>query len=73
MSGAGHLFQGLPVRGTLYAFFFLFAVSGVLLRSGVLRAPYGEAPLYLKLAPLLLLLIPLHLLTLRGLYRRQNE
>ena len=29
--------------------------------------------LYLKLAPLLLLLIPLHLLTLRGLYRRQNE
>ena len=73
VSGAGHLFQGLPVRGTLYAFFFLFAVSGVLLRSGVLRAPYGEAPLYLKLAPLLLLLIPLHLLTLRGLYRRQNE
>ena len=73
VSGAGHLFQGLTVRGTLYAFFFLFAVSGVLLRSGVLRAPYGEVPLYLKLAPLLLLLIPLHLLTLRGLYRRQNE
>jgi hypothetical protein len=44
-----------------------------MLRSGVLRAPYGEVPLYLKLAPLLLLLIPLHLLTLRGLYRRQNE
>jgi tetratricopeptide (TPR) repeat protein len=73
VSGAGHLFQGLTVRGTLYAFFFLFAVSGVLLRSGVLRAPYGEVPVYLKLAPLLLLLIPLHLLTLRGLYRRQNE
>ncbi|MFY0566087.1 hypothetical protein ACN28E_19900 [Archangium lansingense] len=73
VSGAGHLFQGLTVRGTLYAFFFLFAVAGVLLRSGVLRAPYGEVPLYLKLAPLLLVLIPLHLLTLRGLYRRQNE
>ncbi|HYO51596.1 hypothetical protein [Archangium sp.] len=73
VSGAGHLFHGLAVRGTLYAFFFLLAVSGVLLRSGVLRAPYGDAPLYLKLAPLLLLLIPLHLLTLRGLYRRQNE
>ncbi|PTL82376.1 tetratricopeptide repeat protein [Vitiosangium sp. GDMCC 1.1324] len=73
VSGAGHLFHGLAVRGAIYAFFFLFAVSGVLLRSGVLRSPYGEAPLYLKLAPLLLLLIPLHLLTLRGLYRRQNE
>ena len=46
---------GLAAFGVaLYAFFFLFAVSGVLLRSGVLRAPYGEAPLYLKLAPLLL-------------------
>ncbi|WNG46330.1 hypothetical protein F0U60_21055 [Archangium minus] len=73
VSGAGHVFQGLPVRGAIYAFLFLFAVAGVLLRSGVLRAPYGEVPLYLKLAPLLLLLIPLHLLTLRGLYRRQNE
>lgn len=73
VSGAGHLFHGLPVRGALYAFLFLLSVSGVLLRSGVLRAPYGEAPLYLKLAPLLLLLIPLHLLTLAGLYRRQNE
>jgi hypothetical protein len=39
----------------------------------VLRSPYGDVPLYLKLAPLLLLLIPLHLLSLRGLYRRQNE
>lgn len=73
VSGAGHVFHGLAVRGAIYAFLFLAAVSGVLLRSGVLRAPYGEVPLYLKLAPLLLLLIPLHLLTLRGLYRRQNE
>ncbi|ATB32512.1 hypothetical protein MEBOL_005992 [Melittangium boletus DSM 14713] len=73
VSGAGHVFHGLAVRGALYAFFFLLAVAGVLLRSGVLRSPYGEAPLYLKLAPVLLFLIPLHLLTLRGLYRRQNE
>jgi len=73
VSGAGHLFNGLAVRGTLYAFLFLFAVAGLLLRSGVLRSPYGDVPLYLKLAPLLLLLIPLHLLSLRGLYRRQNE
>ncbi len=73
VSGAGHLFAGWPLRGTLYAFLFLLAVAGVLLRSGVLRVPYGELPMYLKLAPLLLLLIPLHILSLRGLYRRQNE
>ncbi|MFY0575285.1 tetratricopeptide repeat protein [Cystobacter fuscus] len=73
VSGAGHLFNGLAVRGTLYAFLFLLGVAGLLLRSGVLRSPYGEVPMYLKLAPLLLLLIPLHLLSLRGLYRRQNE
>jgi tetratricopeptide (TPR) repeat protein len=73
ISGAGHLFAGLPVRGALYAFLFLFAVAGVFVRNGVVRAPYGEVPLYLKLIPLLLLLIPLHLLTLRGLFRRQQE
>jgi hypothetical protein len=73
VSGAGHLFHGLAVRGALYAFLFLFTVAGLLLRSGVLRAPYGDVPLPLKLAPLLLILIPLHLLSLRGLYRRQNE
>ena len=73
VSGAGHVFHGFALRGALYAFLFLLAVAGVLLRSGVFRAPYGEVPLLLKLAPVLLFLIPLHLLTLRGLYRRQNE
>ncbi len=73
VSGAGHLFAGLPVRGILYAFLFLFAVSAIFLRHGVLRAPYGELPLYLKLIPVFVLLLPLHLLTLRGLYRRQQE
>ncbi|WP_434389388.1 hypothetical protein [Melittangium boletus] len=73
VSGAGHVFHGFALRGALYAFLFLLAVAGVLLRSGVFRAPYGEVPLVFKLAPVLLFLIPLHLLTLRGLYRRQNE
>ncbi len=73
VSGAGHLFAGLPVRGIIYAFLFLFAVAAIFLRHGVLRAPYGELPLYLKLIPVFVLLLPLHLLTLRGLYRRQQE
>lgn len=73
VSGAGHLFSGLSVRGALYAFIFLLAVCGALFHRGVLRVPYGELPAYLKLVPLALLLIPLHLLTLRGLYRRQSD
>jgi tetratricopeptide (TPR) repeat protein len=73
VSGAGHLFAGLPVRGALYAFLFLLALAGVVLRDGVLRAPYGEAPLYLKLLPVGLLILPLYLLSLRGLRKRQTE
>jgi tetratricopeptide (TPR) repeat protein len=73
VSGAGHVFSGLPIRGAIYSFLFLMALSAFVLRDGVLRAPYGEAPLYLKLVPALLLLLPLYLLTLRGLRKRQSE
>jgi tetratricopeptide (TPR) repeat protein len=73
VSGAGHIFSGLPIRGALYNFLFLLALSAVLLRDGVLRAPYGEAPVYLKLVPAVLLILPLYLLTLRGLRKRQAE
>ncbi|MBN1208572.1 MAG: hypothetical protein JXB05_27175 [Myxococcaceae bacterium] len=73
LSGAGHLFAGLPVRGALYSFLFLLSLAAVVLRDGVLRAPYGEAPLYLKLLPIGLLLLPLYLLSLRGLRKRQTE
>jgi tetratricopeptide (TPR) repeat protein len=73
MSGAGHLFAGLPIRGAVYIFFFLLALSAVVLRDGLLRSPYGEAPLYLKLAPVALVILPLYLLSLRGLRKRQTE
>jgi hypothetical protein len=73
VSGAGHIFSGLPIRGALYNFHFQLALSAVLLRDGVLRAPYGEAPVYLKLVPAVLLILPLYLLTLRGLRKRQAE
>jgi hypothetical protein len=72
MAGAGHVFAGLPVRGALYAFLFLFGVGAVVFHGGVLRAPYGEAPAYLKLTLAGVLLLPVYLLTLRGLYKRQN-
>ncbi len=73
VSGAGHVFSGLPIRGALYTFLFLLALAIVLLRDGVLRAPYGEAPVYLKLLPAALLILPLYLLSLRGLRKRQTE
>jgi tetratricopeptide (TPR) repeat protein len=73
VSGAGHVFAGLPIRGALYTFFFLLALSAVVLRDGVLRSPYGEAPVYLKLAPIALLILPLYVLSLRGLRKHQAE
>jgi tetratricopeptide (TPR) repeat protein len=73
VSGAGHVFSGLPIRGAIYSFLFLLALSVVLLRDGVFPPPYGEAPVYLKLLPAALLILPLYLLTLRGLRKRQAE
>ncbi|SEN21849.1 hypothetical protein SAMN05444354_13447 [Stigmatella aurantiaca] len=73
VSGAGHVFSGLPVRGALYCFPFLLAVTVLLMTQGVLRAPYGEAPHYLKMAPAVLVLLPLYLLSLRGLFKRRTQ
>jgi tetratricopeptide (TPR) repeat protein len=73
VSGAGHLLSGATIRGTLYTFLFLLALSVVVLRDGLLKAPYGDAPVYLKVLPAMLLLLPLYLLSLRGLRKRQTE
>ncbi|XXF80533.1 hypothetical protein P2318_12500 [Myxococcaceae bacterium GXIMD 01537] len=72
-SGAGHVFAGLPLRGALYLFLFLLGVGGLVLHPGLLRAPYGAAPALLKLALVALVLLPVYLLTLRGLRQLQNE
>lgn len=72
-SGLGHLFSGLPVRGAVHAFLFLFGLSCVFLRDGVLRPPYGPAPLWLTMVPVGLLIGLVYFLSLRGLYRRQAE
>ncbi|HYV49550.1 MAG TPA: hypothetical protein VFA20_32045 [Myxococcaceae bacterium] len=72
-SGAGHVFSGLPVRGAAYTFLFLFVGFSVFYRQGVLRAPYTSAPLLLRLLPLGLTFLAVYLLSLRGLYKRQEE
>jgi tetratricopeptide (TPR) repeat protein len=73
VSGAGHLFSGAPVRGAVYSFLFLLSLAVVVLRNGLLKAPYGDAPVYLKLVPVVVVLLPLYLLSLRGLRKRQTE
>jgi tetratricopeptide (TPR) repeat protein len=72
-SGAGHVFYGLPVRGVAYTFLFLFVGFSVFYRQGVLRPPYASAPLLLRLLPLGLTFLAVYLLSLRGLYKRQEE
>jgi tetratricopeptide (TPR) repeat protein len=72
-SGAGHLFAGLTIRGTVYAFWFLFVVVMVFLRNGVVRTPYGDPTFVLRMAALVVIFLVVYLLPLRGLTKRQAE
>lgn len=71
-SGMGHVFSGAPVRGTLYGFLFVLAVVALVLREGVVRAPYEPLPTVLWLVPVALMLVAVYVLTLRGLRKRQG-
>lgn len=71
-SGMGHVFKGLPVRGALYAFLFLLAGVAVLLRDGVLRAPFEGLPVWVKLVPMGLLLVGVWGLSVRALFKKQG-
>ncbi len=72
-AGMGHVFSGLPVRGLVYAFFFLFAVVGFVWRDGAVRAPFDAVPVWLKLVPLGLLFGSVYVVALRGLRKRQQQ
>lgn len=72
-SGAGHLFAGLTLRGTLYAFWFVFVVVMVFLRDGVVRTPYGDPTFVLRMGALAVIFLVVYLLPLRGLTKRQAE
>jgi tetratricopeptide (TPR) repeat protein len=71
-SGAGHLVSGGALRGPLFIFGFLFLVSLAVLRDGVLRAPYGELPVWVRLGPAVVGLAVVYLLSLRSL-RKTRE
>ena len=61
LGGAGHLLGGLPLRGALHVFVFLFLLLGALGAEGLVRVPYGRPESAQQLALLLLVLAPLHL------------
>lgn len=71
-SGMGHVFKGLPIRGTLYAFVFLFLVSLFIMRNGMLRTPYAEPPMWLKVVPISVVFVIVYLLSLKGLGKKQS-
>lgn len=69
-SGMGHVFSGATLRGALYGFLFALAVVAVVLRQGVLRAPYEPLPMLVWLVPVGVFLVALYVLTLRGLRKK---
>jgi hypothetical protein len=72
-SGAGHLYNGQPVRGAVFALAALFLVSTAALGEGILRAPYGDFPLVLRLAPVVAVFAVVYLLSLRSLRKAQTR
>ncbi|MBX5482330.1 MAG: hypothetical protein IRZ16_10915 [Myxococcaceae bacterium] len=71
-SGGGHLYGGATLRGALYAFCFLFLVFLALFREGLIRAPFGELPVLLRLIPAGIVLLSVYFLSLRSLRRAQG-
>ncbi|MGA9526090.1 MAG: hypothetical protein WBV82_31820, partial [Myxococcaceae bacterium] len=72
-SGAGHLFSGRPLRGALYALPFLFCVALVVWRDGILRAPWGDVPTWLRLVPVGVVLAVSYLLSLNSLRKAHTR
>jgi Flp pilus assembly protein TadD len=71
-SGMGHVFAGFPARGTLYGFAFIALLTGIVLRNGVVRAPYEPLPLLVRMLPIGVALLLLYIFTVRGLRKKQG-
>ncbi len=71
-SGMGHVFAGFPARGAFYGFLFVALLTGIVLRNGVVRAPFEPLPLVVRLIPIGLALVLLYVFTLRGLRKKQG-
>ena len=71
-SGMGHVFSGAPVRGAIYGFLFVLAITGAVLRAGVMRAPFEGLPAGVRLVPLALIFLVVYPLSLLRLRRGQS-
>lgn len=71
-SGMGHVFSGAPVQGAVYGYLFVLAITGALLRSGVVRPPFEGLPVGVRLIPLVLIFLVVYPLSLLRLRRRQS-
>ncbi len=71
-SGMGHVFSGDAVRGALYGYFFVLAISGAVFRAGVVRPPFDGLPMVLRMTPLVLLFLVVYPLSLLRLRRKQG-
>lgn len=71
-SGMGHVFAGQPVRGAIYGFLFVLAIFGVVLRGGVVRAPFEGVPMVVSLIPLAVLFLVVYPLSLLRLRKKQG-
>ncbi len=72
-SGAGDLYSGAPVAGSIYGFLFLSCLFGMLFHRGTIRLPYLTPPALYGILPVLGILFWVHLLSLRGFNKRRLE
>ena len=71
-SGMGHVFSGAPILGTIYGYLFVLAITGVVLRAGVVRPPFEGLPVLVRLIPLAILFFTVYPLSLLRLRRGQS-
>ena len=71
-SGMGHVFSGAPVQGAIYGYLFVLAITGAVLRAGVVRPPFEGLPVGVRLIPLVIIFLVVYPLSLLRLRRRQS-
>jgi len=72
-SGAGDLYSGAPIAGSIYGFLFLSCLFGMLFHQGTIRLPYLTPPALYGILPVLGILFWVHVLSLRGFNKRRLE
>ena len=61
------------MRGALFALPFLYCLVLAVFRDGLVRTPWGEAPLWLRLLPIGVVLVTVYLLSLNSLRKAHTR